>query len=177
MPGTWSINTGKFESHKKRTTPEPMRSHAPLVGIEMQRAYQLENKLMKEAYEELKSRRELTARLKEALETTFRERFTNGWELANSRRVRRYEFKPSSRVVWVVQGRKSEYQVMPDIPFCYCDDYYFRVMDKKRGLCYHIIAQHIAEALNKFEKISKKDSQYSSITDRWRAKETAEESE
>ncbi len=143
----------------------------------MENAYQLENKMMEEAYEELASRGELSIRLKERLEKTFGERFTNGWKLALSRSVRRYEFKPSSRVVWVVQGRKSEYQVMPDIPFCYCDDYYFRVMDKKRGLCYHIIAQHIAEALNKFEKISKRDSQYSSITDRWRAKELAESSE
>ena len=143
----------------------------------MENAYQLENKMMEEAYEELASRGELSIRLKERLEKTFGERFTNGWKLANSRSVRRYEFKPSSRVVWVVQGRKSEYQVMPDIPFCYCDDYYFRVMDKKRGLCYHIIAQHIAEALNKFEKISKRDSQYSSITDRWRAKELPESSE
>jgi predicted nucleic acid-binding Zn finger protein len=148
-----------------------------IVGIEMQRAYQLENKLMEEAYGELKSRRELSGRVKEALEKAFGERFTNGWELANSRKVQRYEFKPSGRVVWVVQGRKSEYQVIPDIQFCYCDDYYFRVMDKKRGLCYHIIAQHIAEALNKFEKISKNDSQYSSITDRWRAKEAAGNSE
>jgi predicted nucleic acid-binding Zn finger protein len=147
------------------------------VGMKMENAYQLENKMMREAYEELESRGELTTRLRERLEKTFGERFTNGWKLANSRRVRRYEFKPSSRVVWVVQGRKSEYQVMPDIPFCYCDDYYFRVMDKKRGLCYHIIAQHIAEALNKFEKISKRDAQYSSITDRWRAKELADSSE
>jgi predicted nucleic acid-binding Zn finger protein len=145
--------------------------------MEMENAYQLENRMMREAYEELESRGELSTRLRDKLEKTFGERFTNGWKLANSRRVRRYEFKPSSRVVWVVQGRKSEYQVMPDIPFCYCDDYYFRVMDKKRGLCYHIIAQHIAEALNKFEKISKRDSQYSSITDHWRAKELAESSE
>jgi predicted nucleic acid-binding Zn finger protein len=145
--------------------------------MEMENAYQLENKMMEEAYEELVSRGELSTRLRERLEKTFGERFTNGWKLANSRSVRRYEFKPSSRVVWVVQGRKSEYQVMPDIPFCYCDDYYFRVMDKKRGLCYHIIAQHIAEALNKFEKISKRDSQYSTITDRWRAKELPESSE
>jgi predicted nucleic acid-binding Zn finger protein len=142
--------------------------------MSMERTYHLENRLMKEAFEELQSNRELSVRLKTALEKTFGERFTNGWELANSRKVRRYEFRPSGRVVWVVQGRKSVYQVMPDIPFCYCDDYYFRVMDKKRGLCYHIIAQHIAEALNKFEKISKKDSQYSSITDRWRAKELPE---
>ena len=140
--------------------------------MQMQRAYQLENELMEEAYEELVSHRELSPHLKETLEKTFGERFTNGWELANTKKVRRYEFKPSGRVVWVVQGRKSKYQVIPDIPFCYCDDYYFRVMDKKRGLCYHIIAQHIAEALNKCEEISKKDPQYSNITARWRAKET-----
>lgn len=143
----------------------------------MQRAYQLENKLMDEAFSELKSRHELSTRLREMLLKKFGERFTNGWELAKSRKVRRYEFKPSGRVVWAVQGRKSEYQVIPDIPFCYCDDYYFRVMDKKRGLCYHIIAQRVAEALNQFEKISRKDSQYSNITDRWRAKEAIEELE
>lgn len=128
---------------------------------------------MEEAYEELTLHHELSSQLREALEKTFGERFNNGWDVANTGKVRCFEFKPSGRIVWVVQGRKNEYQVMPDIPFCYCDDYYFRVMDKKRGLCYHIIAQHIAEALNKFEKISKKDSQYPTITDRWRAKEKA----
>ncbi len=138
----------------------------------MQRAYELENKLMQEAYDELESQHELSPQLRATLEKAFGERFTNGWELANAKKVWRYRFKPSGRVVWVVQGRRDEYQVIPDIPFCYCDDYYFRVMDKKRGLCYHIIAQHIAEALNKFEEISKKDSQYSNITARWRAKET-----
>jgi predicted nucleic acid-binding Zn finger protein len=142
----------------------------------MRSAFIEENALMEAAYSELKSRGELSAQLRKSLEKTFGERFTNGWQLANSKKVRRYEFTPSGRVVWVVQGRTSEYQVMPDIPFCYCDDYYFRVMDKKRGLCYHIIAQHIAEALNKFDKTSKDDSQYSSITDRWRAKERAESS-
>lgn len=141
----------------------------------MQTDYQLEHELMEEAYNELKSRREFSKRLKRALDRTFGERFSNGWELARSKKVRRYEFKPSGRVVWAVQGRKSEYQVIPEIPFCYCDDYYFRVMDKKRGLCYHIIALHIAEALDEFEMIPKKDSQYSTITDRWRAKEASEE--
>ena len=140
----------------------------------MQSPYQLENELMEAAIAELKSRRELSADLKKTLQMAFGERFANGWEVATSRKVRRYEFEPSGRILWVVQGRKGEYQVMPDIPFCYCDDYYFRVMDKKRGLCYHIIAQKIAETLNKFETLSKKDSQYSTITDRWRAREKAE---
>jgi len=143
----------------------------------MHRAYEVENELMEEAVSELKAHSELSARLSDALVRALGERFTNGWELAKSRKVRRYEFKPSGRVVWAVQGRKGEYQVMPDIPFCYCDDYYFRVMERKRGLCYHIIAQRVAEALNQFEKIGKKDSQYSNITARWRAKEKSSESE
>jgi predicted nucleic acid-binding Zn finger protein len=139
--------------------------------MQMKRVYDLENELMVRAVSELGSTGRLSERLKDALLKTFGERFTNGWKLANSRKVRRYEFKPSGRVVWAVQGRKGQYQVMPDIPFCYCDDYYFRVMDKKRGLCYHIIAQRVAETLEQFVKVSKRDSQYSTITDRWRAKE------
>lgn len=132
---------------------------------------------MEEAYIELESEKELSARLSEALKKLLGERFTNGWELANTGKVRRYEFTPSRRTVWVVQGRRSEYQVMPDIPFCYCDDYYFRVMDRKRGLCYHIIAQRIAAALGKFGKVQKNDSQYSTVTDRWRARDTGPKSD
>jgi len=143
----------------------------------MQSTYELENRLMVDAVRELKSAGELSDGLKESLLKVFGERYTNGWQLANSRKVRRYEFKPSGRVVWVVQGRKGQYQVMPDIPFCYCDDYYFRVMDKKRGLCYHIIAQRISEALNQFIRISKRDAQYSTVAYRWRAKEKRTEHE
>ena len=138
----------------------------------MQGAFSHENELIERACAELETRGELSPTLKEELEKLLGDRFTNAWELAISKKVRRYEFAPSGRVVWAVQGRKSEYQVMPDLPFCYCDDYYFRVMDRKRGLCYHIIAQRIAAALNQFEPVPKKDSQYSAVTARWRARET-----
>jgi len=144
------------------------------TGCKMQGPSSTENELIERACVELESRRELPARLRESLEEVFGDRFSNGWELAFSKKVRRYEFTPSGRVVWVVQGRKNEYQVMPDIPFCYCDDYYFRVMDKKRGLCYHIIAQRIAVALHQFEDIAKTDSQYSTVTSKWRAREAGE---
>jgi predicted nucleic acid-binding Zn finger protein len=140
----------------------------------MHTPYQFENKLMETAIAELRLEHKLASHTEETLRETFGERFSNGWELAASRKVRRYDFKPSGRVIWAVQGRKSEYQVMPDIPFCYCDDYYFRVMDKKRGLCYHIIAQKLAEALEAFESVSATDSQYQIITDRWRARERQE---
>ena len=137
----------------------------------MQGAFSQENELIERACIELESRGELSTSLKEELQKTLGDRFTNGWELAISKKVRRYEFAPSGRVVWAVQGRKSEYQVMPDIPFCYCDDYYFRVMDRKRGLCYHIIAQRIAASLEQFQHVVKRDSQYSTVTSKWRARE------
>jgi len=134
----------------------------------MQATYQLENELMNEAYAELKSHHTLPSELRDRLGKVLGERFTNGMELADTRKVRRYDFQPSERTVWVVQGRKNEYQVIPEIPFCYCDDYYFRVMEKKRGLCYHIIAQRIAEALEQYDKFAKRDSEYSNITNDWR---------
>ena len=137
----------------------------------MENAYRYENNLMDEVFSGLKMRGVFSAELRERLLKVFGERFINGLELANSRRVRKYQFKPSGRVVWVVQGRTNEYQVIPDLPFCYCDDYYFRVMDRKRGLCYHIIAQRLAEALHQFKIFHKRDSQYSTITNRWRPKE------
>ena len=138
----------------------------------MENAYRYENDLMDEAFTELKERHVLSETLRDRLLKAFGERFTNGLDLASSNRVKRYEFKPSKRIVWVVEGRTNQYQVIPDLPFCYCDDYYFRVMDRKRGLCYHIIAQRVAEALNQFQTIHGNDSQYSNITDRWRAKIT-----
>jgi len=138
----------------------------------MENAYSHENKLMTEAFDELRSQHVFSDQLKDRMLKVFGERFTNGVELADSHKVKRYEFAPSKRIVWVVEGRTNEYQVIPDLPFCYCDDYYFRVMDRKRGLCYHIIAQRVAEALNQFQTIRRNDSEYSSITDRWRAKIT-----
>ena len=136
----------------------------------MKNAYVYENQLISEAFIELKSSHRITEELREKLQKTFGDRYTNGFKLANSHRVLRYTFTPSGRVVWVVRGRTNEYQVIPELPFCYCDDYYFRVMDRKRGLCYHIIAQRIAEALDQFNTVRKNDSQYSTITSPWRAK-------
>lgn len=139
----------------------------------MQDAFSRENELMDRACVELESHGELSSGLRDQLKELLGERFANGWELAATGKVRKYVFAPSGRAVWVVQGRKSEYQVMPDIPFCYCDDYYFRVMDRKRGLCYHIIAQRIASSLRRFDQIPARDTQYSVVTSRWRAKENS----
>ncbi len=88
--------------------------------------------------------------------------------LVEGGKVSRFMFSPSGRIVWVVTGRKGRYQVVPESVFCTCDDYYFRVMGQKKQLCYHLIAQQLAEAVGKHRQDSLKDGDYQSITAQWK---------
>lgn len=106
---------------------------------------------------------------RDALETTFQKRFQQALGLAEGEKVRKYRFSPSGRILWVVTGRGREYQVLPDSMFCTCDDYYFRVMDNKKQLCYHIIAQRLSEAMGKYNVTEMIDSRYPEITSKFTA--------
>ena len=64
----------------------------------------------------------------------------------------------------MVTGRGRDYQVLPDSLFCTCDDYYFRVMEHKKQLCYHIIAQQLSEAMGKQNITEMSDSRYPEVT-------------
>jgi predicted nucleic acid-binding Zn finger protein len=101
---------------------------------------------------------------KRMLTTVFQKRFEQALGLVESGRVRKYHFTPSGRTIWVVRGRGRDYQVLPDGLFCTCDDYYFRVMEHKKQLCYHIIAQQLSEAMSKHNAIEMVDSRYPEIS-------------
>jgi predicted nucleic acid-binding Zn finger protein len=98
------------------------------------------------------------------LTTIFQKRFQQALDLVESGKVRKYQFTPSGRTIWVVAGRGRDYQVLPESLFCTCDDYYFRVMEHKKQLCYHIIAQQLSEAMSKHDAIDMTDSRYPEIT-------------
>jgi predicted nucleic acid-binding Zn finger protein len=106
----------------------------------------------------------LTEEQKRVLSKVFEKRFPPALALVEAKKVTNYRFKPSGRTLWVVKGRKGEYQVMPDSMFCTCDDYYFRVMDNKKQLCYHLVAQQIAEALGEYGVSDFADSRYPEVT-------------
>ncbi len=99
---------------------------------------------------------------------TFDKKFVEAMKLVDQGRVRQVSFTPSGRTVWVVKGRKKDYQVVPQSMFCTCDDYYFRVMGRKKQLCYHLIAQHLAEALNMQARTNLVDSEYAGFTEKWK---------
>jgi predicted nucleic acid-binding Zn finger protein len=140
----------------------------------MSQPYEKELTVIESACKDIASSHELTDTQRAKLEKLFGDRFKNALELVEKRKVHRYKFKPSGRTIWTVKGRKGVYQVIPETNFCNCDDYYYRVMNGQRALCYHIIAQKIASSLGKYETSDLRDAQYSRITQQWRTRpETA----
>jgi predicted nucleic acid-binding Zn finger protein len=98
----------------------------------------------------------------------FGQRFTKALEALKENRVKKYVFKPSNRTVWIVIGRERDYLIMPEAEFCMCDDFYFRVLDRKIHLCYHLIAQKIARNLDWYETIEENDELYESLMNEWK---------
>jgi predicted nucleic acid-binding Zn finger protein len=98
----------------------------------------------------------------------FGQRFTKALEALKENRVKKYTFKPSSKTVWIVVGRERDYLIISEAEFCTCDDFYFRVLDKKIHLCYHLIAQKIARNLGWYEAIEENDELYETLMNEWK---------
>jgi predicted nucleic acid-binding Zn finger protein len=102
-------------------------------------------------------------------------RFSRAWENLKEDRVKKYVFRPSGRVVWVVVGRDREYLIYHVVGYCSCDDFYFSVIDGKVSLCHHLIARKLAEVLGRFEVVEQEDELYSSHLEEWTSVETRRE--
>ncbi len=98
----------------------------------------------------------------------FGQRFTKALEAVKEGRVKKYIFHPSGRIVWIVVGRERDYLIMPEAEFCTCDDFYFRVLDKKVHMCYHLLTQKIAQNLGWFEVFEEHDECYDMLMNEWK---------
>jgi len=124
--------------------------------------------LLEEVCKEAGAKGRVTGAHLTQLSMAFGSRFTKAWEALKEERVKKYIFKPSGKVVWIVVGRERDYLVMPAADFCSCDDFYFRVMDREVHLCYHLIAQKMAEALAWYDKVEENDDLYDSLMEEWK---------
>ncbi len=102
------------------------------------------------------------------LSAAFGQRFTKALNAVEDKRVKKYVFKPSNRVVWIVVGKGRDYLIMPAADFCTCDDFYFRVMDRQVHLCYHLIAQKLAETLESYVSYEENDELYDALMNEWK---------
>jgi predicted nucleic acid-binding Zn finger protein len=127
-----------------------------------------EIKVLEKVCEEAKTKGDLTANQLTQLSEAFGSQFTKAWDTIKEKRVKKYVFSPSGRIVWIVVGREREYQIMPAAGFCSCDDFYFRVMDREANICYHLIAQKIADALGWYDKFEEEDRLYDCLMEEWK---------
>ncbi|MCL7385811.1 MAG: SWIM zinc finger family protein [Thaumarchaeota archaeon] len=81
--------------------------------------------------------------------------------------VKRYVFKPSGRVRWVVVGRTQDYLILLKAGYCTCDDFYFRVLSHEKPMCYHLLAAKIASESGKYEEIYEEDKWYRRLLNEW----------
>jgi len=103
------------------------------------------------------------------LSEVFGQRAAKALDVLQEGRVKKYVFKPSGRVVWIVVGKRRDYLVMPAIDYCSCYDFYFQF---DRGhICYHIIAQKLAEATGRFDTFEDDDQFYDVLIKEWKAPE------
>jgi len=98
----------------------------------------------------------------------FGQRFIKAFEALKENRVKKYIFKPSGTIVWIVVGKERDYLLMPEAEFCTCDDFYFRVLDREVHLCYHLIAQKIANILKWYDALEERDELYDSLMKEWK---------
>ncbi len=124
--------------------------------------------ILKNTCKKARKEKRLTGKDLDNLHKVFGKRFINALETLRENRVKKYVFKPSRRIVWIVVGKKRDYLLMPEAQFCSCDDFYFRVLDREIHLCYHLIAQKIAEILKWFEKFEENDEIFESLMNEWR---------
>jgi predicted nucleic acid-binding Zn finger protein len=117
---------------------------------------------------EAKAEEKLSGKSLTELYDLFGQRFTKALGALKENRVKKYVFKPSGRTAWIVVGRERDYLIMPEAEFCMCDDFYFRVLDKKIHLCYHLIAQKIARNLSWYETIREDDKLFESLMNEWK---------
>ena len=102
------------------------------------------------------------------LTKAFGPRFTKAWEAVEGKRVKKYFFKPSNRVVWIVVGKNRDYLIMPVADFCTCNDFYFRVLDGHIHLCYHLIAQKLAETMKIYDSYKEDDELWEVLMKEWK---------
>jgi len=78
---------------------------------------------LKEICKEIEKKGQVIGNHLTRLSAAFGPRFVKAWDAVKERRIKKYVFKPSGRIVWIVVGKEREYLVMPAAEFCSCEDF------------------------------------------------------
>ncbi|MEM1946171.1 MAG: SWIM zinc finger family protein [Candidatus Caldarchaeum sp.] len=93
--------------------------------------------------------------------------FEEAYECVRAMRVKKYVFKPSNRVRWIVVGKARDYLILTSVGYCSCEDFFFRVMSHEKPMCYHILAVKIAEQTEQYEVVEEFDEWHWRLMREW----------
>lgn len=114
------------------------------------------------------SQKELTQDIVEYFKQKYGKRFIRALRTVEEGRVLKYNFTPSETTVWVVKGQRREYIAIPDT-YCTCRAFYQDVViTREVNLCYHLLAQKIAEIRGSYKTIEANDSERRRLLVEWR---------
>ncbi|MEM1586084.1 MAG: hypothetical protein QXX99_02580 [Candidatus Bathyarchaeia archaeon] len=139
-----------------------------IICLDFMEREKFESEFLESICEDIKRSGKISDENFNKLSAAFGSRFIKAWRAIKDGRIKKYIFKPSGRVVWIVVGKRRDYLVMPDAVFCTCNDFYFHVMSQKAYLCYHLIGQKIAESLGKYDVIEESDELYDFLMREWK---------
>lgn len=130
-----------------------------------------------EVLEKVKKNRCISGRELEELAEKFGERFWKALRAVVERRVKKYVFNPSKRILWVVVGKRRDYLIISNF-YCSCDDFYLNVVIRKNApMCYHLLSKQLAEALSIYDTYFVSDDEYEPLIEEWKGIERERQNE
>ena len=95
-------------------------------------------------------------------------KFVKALRAVEEGKIVRFQFNPSESVTWIVKGRRRQYLVIPEL-YCTCRSFYQEaVIARETNMCYHLLAQRIAEIREAFETETSTDTERRKLYVEWR---------
>lgn len=114
------------------------------------------------------SKKDLTQKDIVHFKEKYGKRFVRALRSVEERKVLRYHFRPSDTITWIVRGKRREYLVIPEI-YCTCRSFYQDVViSRESKMCYHLLAQKIAETRNQYQESNATDADRRRLYVDWR---------
>ncbi|MFW9787135.1 MAG: hypothetical protein ACFFE2_11050 [Candidatus Thorarchaeota archaeon] len=104
----------------------------------------------------------------EYFKNKYGKRFVKALRAVEEGKIARYMFRPSESVTWIVKGRRRQYLVIPEL-YCTCRSFYQdAVISREINMCYHLLAQRIAEIREAYQNKESTDAERRKLYVEWR---------
>ena len=104
----------------------------------------------------------------EYFKNKYGKKFVKALRTVEEGKIVRYQFSPSESVTWIVKGRGRQYLIIPEL-YCTCRSFYQEaVISRETNMCYHLLAQRIAEIREEYETQESTDTERRKLYVEWR---------